>query len=52
MDYSVDDVVKNVRYFLQAIKKATGNQRTADGKRPKDGTKPSKDFWYFTLRDC
>jgi len=42
MNYSVDDVIKNVRYFLQVIKKATGNQRTADGKRPKEDTKPGK----------
>jgi large subunit ribosomal protein L1 len=43
MDYPADDVVKNIRHFLSVIKKATGNQRAPDGKRPKDDTKPGKD---------
>ena len=41
MNFPVTDVVKNIRYFLQVVKEATGNVRSRKGndeKNPKPGT--------------
>lgn len=32
MDFPVDDVLRNIRYFLGVVKKATGNARDSDSK--------------------
>ena len=36
MNYPVDDVVKNVRYFMNVVKRATGNLQDAAEKGRKD----------------
>ncbi|THH19691.1 hypothetical protein EW146_g1525 [Bondarzewia mesenterica] len=42
MNFPADDVVRNVRYFLNVVKRATGNQRDPAGERnqKKGNTKP------------
>ena len=58
MNYPVDDVVKNVRYFMNVVKRATGNLQDAAEKGRKDNAnKPCEPrlillTWietYFTL---
>ncbi|KAK7686630.1 hypothetical protein QCA50_010230 [Cerrena zonata] len=42
MDYPVEDVVKNVRYFMNVVKRATGNiQDGAEKGRKENANKPS-----------
>lgn len=38
MHFPVEDVIKNVRYFLSVVKRATGNQRDPDAD-PKESSK-------------
>ena len=40
LDFPTDDVVKNVRYFLSTVKKATGNQVDGESVRQGQGIKP------------
>ena len=41
MNYPVDDVVKNVRYFMNVVKRATGNlQDAAEKGRNDNANKP------------
>lgn len=43
MDYPVEDVVKNVRYFMNVVKRATGNlQDAAEKGRKENANKPCK----------
>lgn len=41
MHFPIEDVVKNVRYFINSVKRATGNTKEAELKQPKNvGNKP------------
>lgn len=37
MEFSVDDVAKNVRHFLKVVKQATGNERNVEAEKLKSG---------------
>lgn len=47
MHFPVNDVVKNIRYFLTVVKRATGNIRDPKAEATKKDTsqKPSKFAW-------
>lgn len=42
MNFSVDEVVKNIKYFMTVVKRATGNIRDPVAEKSKSGPKPSK----------
>jgi large subunit ribosomal protein L1 len=47
LDYPVEDVMKNVRHFITAVKRATGNQpQSADRDQ---NTKPGIAFPFYSL---
>lgn len=37
MDFPIDDVVKNVKYFMNIVKRATGNIRDPKAEKDKGG---------------
>ena len=47
MDFPIEDVEKNFRYFLGIVKRVTGNVRDATPQQGKAGPKPGA----YTLRD-
>ena len=51
MNYPVDDVVKNVRYFMNVVKRATGNLQDAAEKGRKDNAnKPCEPPSILSIR--
>ena len=44
MSFPIGDVVKNVKYFMNLVKHATGNIRDPSAEAKKGGPKPGKVF--------
>ena len=49
MDFPVTDVVKNIRYFLSVVKRATGNARDPLADDKEKGQKPSEWKQLFSV---
>ncbi len=51
MNFPVTDVVKNVKYFLGVVKRATGNTRDpqADSNKKETSQKPGKFATYINV---
>ncbi len=51
MHFAVSDVVKNIRYFLGVVKRATGNIRDpqADGNKKETSQKPGMSYLSLAL---
>ncbi|PFH52317.1 hypothetical protein AMATHDRAFT_74365 [Amanita thiersii Skay4041] len=53
MHFPVEDVIKNVRYFLSSVKRATGNAKEDDTKKAKStSTKPVTTISKVMLSSC
>lgn len=44
MHFPIADVIKNVKYFMTVVKRATGNIRDAAASKEKGGPKPCKSY--------
>lgn len=49
LHFPIEDVVKNVKQFVTAVKRVTGNQKDTEEKGKSKSVKPGECLWYFDL---
>jgi hypothetical protein len=52
LHFPIEDVVKNVKQFVTAVKRVTGNQKDTEEKGKSKSVKPGEFLYHFDLFRC